>query len=187
MSKINLLPWREEQRELSKKVFLSTLGGFTVAAVIIIFGIDIQITDLINAQNKRNQYLSTNILKLDEKIKTIHDFKKRKDILLGRINIINGLQADRPIIVKVFDQLARIMPKGIHFKSLQIKDKEFSLVGIAESNNRVSALMRNLDFSELFSNPNLTAVRKLNNNGELLNEFDLTFILAAHNKKDSES
>ena len=74
----------------------------------------------------------------------------------------------------VFDQLVRVVPKGVYFKNVSMEGSTLKLVGIAESNNQISALMRNFNSSNWFTDPNLTAVRKVKANGERQNEFDLT-------------
>ncbi|MDB2384361.1 PilN domain-containing protein [Endozoicomonas sp.] len=175
MAKINLLPWREELRELRKKVFVGVFGASVALALVVVFIIDLFISSSISAQQGRNQYLKNEIAQLEKKIEAIKDINAKKILLLERMDVIKGLQGNRSVIVQVFDQLARIVPEGIYFKTLKVEDDLFTLVGIAESNNRVAALMRQLDASQWFTNPNLTAVRKVNGDGERLNEFDLNF------------
>ena len=175
MAKINLLPWREELRELRKKVFAGVFAASVALALVIIFIIDMFINGAISTQQGRNQYLKNDIARLEKKIAAIKDIKAKKVLLLERMDVIKGLQGNRPVIVQVFDQLARVVPEGIYFKTLKVEGDLFTLVGIAESNNRVAALMRQLDASQWFTNPNLTAVRKVTDDGERLNEFDLNF------------
>ncbi len=175
MARINLLPWREALRERRKKAFIVTWSATAVCAALIIFSIDMIISDSIRYQKARNQYIEQKIQQLDQRIVEIKDIKNKKVMILDRMSVIKGLEGNRPVIVRVFDQLARIVPEGIYFRTLEAKGKQFSLVGVAESNNRVAALMRQLDASPWFSDPNLTAVRKVDEQGEKLNEFDLTF------------
>ncbi|MDD7804497.1 MAG: PilN domain-containing protein [Endozoicomonas sp. (ex Botrylloides leachii)] len=187
MAKINLLPWREELRELRKKVFFGIFCGAILLALVTLFIIDRFINSAINTQQIRNQYLNNEITQLEKKIVAIKDIKAKKILLLERMDVIKGLQGNRSVIVQVFDQLARVVPEGIYFKTLKIEGDLISLVGIAESNNRVAALMRQLDASQWFTNPNLTAVRKVNDEGERLNEFDLNFIKVKPNNEGESS
>ena len=176
MAKINLLPWREELREQRKKIFAAAWGSVIISAAVIIFIFDLFMSEAISTQQNRNQYLKNEITLLEKRIVAIKDIKAKKIKLLERMEVIKGLQGNRPVIVRVFDQLARVVPEGVYFKTLKLEGDVLSLVGVAESNNRVAALMRQLDASPWFTNPNLTAVRKINEDGERLNEFDLTFI-----------
>ncbi len=175
MAKINLLPWREELREQRKKIFAAVWGCTVLLAGAIIFVSDLFISDLVDSQQRRNQYLQNEINVLNKKIAEIKNIKEKKVMLLERMAVINGLQGNRPVIVRVFDELARIVPEGVYFKTLTINNDVLSMVGVAESNNRVAAIMRKIDSSPWFAEPNLTAVRKINEDGERLNEFDLTF------------
>lgn len=183
MANINLLPWREELKEFRKKVFAGVFIASIALSIMVIFIINMFIDDAISIQTGRNQYLQTEIVKLNEKIAAIKDIKTKKVLLLERMTVIKGLQGNRSVIVHIFDQLARAVPQGIYFKTLKVEGELFTLVGIAESNNKVAALMRQLDASPWFAHPNLTAVRKVNDDGERLNEFDLNFTLAKPNEE----
>ncbi|WP_263082087.1 PilN domain-containing protein [Endozoicomonas sp. Mp262] len=185
MAKINLLPWREELREQRKKIFIAGWGGVIFFAVLIIVVSDFMISDAISIQQGRNRYLQNEIGSLDRKITEIKNIKKEKAQLVERMVVINGLQGNRPVIVRVFDELARIAPDGVYFKKLSVREFQLSLVGVAESNNRVSELMRKINSSSWFEDPNLTAVRKVVEDGERLNEFDLTFAKASPEGEES--
>lgn len=179
MAKINLLPWREARREQRKKLFSACWGGTVVLAGLILFIADLWISDAIDIQNSRNGYLQNNIQQLDKKIADIKDIREKKAQLLERMAVISGLQGNRPVIVRVFDQLVRVVPDGVYFKKLTVEGEQLSLVGIAESNNRVSMLMRQIHASPWFEKTNLTAVRKVVEDGGRLNEFELTFAKAS--------
>lgn len=174
MAKINLLPWREELREERKKQFLAIWGATAVVGVVMIFVADIFISDGVNAQQSRNQYLQQQINLLNQSITEIKDLRVRKEQLLERMDVIQGLQGNRPIIVRVFDEVAKVVPMGVYFKDLALEDDKLTLIGVAETNSQISELMRNFDSSDWFTEPNLTAVRKIAEEGDRLNEFDLT-------------
>ncbi|QLC73493.1 type 4a pilus biogenesis protein PilN [Pseudomonas sp. LPB0260] len=159
MARINLLPWREQLREERKQRFLVALGGVLAIAAGIVFLGDQYLNGAIEQQNARNEFVRKEIAVLDARIKEISELKTRREQLLERMKIIQDLQGNRPIIGRVFDQLVRTLPDGVYFTGLKLTGKNIAIVGAAESNNRVSNLMRNLDSSEWLESPNLTEVK----------------------------
>ncbi|POD53852.1 PilN domain-containing protein [Pseudomonas viridiflava] len=159
MARINLLPWREELREERKKRFLTALVGVLVVSVGILFLIDRYVSNGIEHQMARNAFLQTQIAQLDIRIKEISDLKARRKQLLERMKIIQDLQGNRPITGRVFDQLARTLPDGVFYSQVKMTDKLIAISGAAESNNRVSDLMRNLEASDWLEAPSLTEVK----------------------------
>ncbi|MCK0541814.1 PilN domain-containing protein [Pseudomonas syringae pv. aptata] len=159
MARINLLPWREELREERKKRFLTALVGVLVVSVGILFLIDRYVSNGIEHQMARNAFLQTQIAQLDIRIKEISDLKARRKQLLERMKIIQNLQGNRPITGRVFDQLARTLPDGVYYSQVKMTDKLIAISGAAESNNRVSDLMRNLEASDWLEAPSLTEVK----------------------------
>lgn len=159
MARINLLPWREQRREERKQRFLVALGAVLVGAAALIFAGDQYLSAMIERQNARNEFVRKEIATLDARIKEINELKLRRQQLLERMKIIQDLQGNRPIIARIFDQLVRTLPDGVHFTELKMTDRNIAISGAAESNNRVSALMRNLDASEWLEAPNLTEVK----------------------------
>ncbi|UFQ98162.1 PilN domain-containing protein [Pseudomonas wenzhouensis] len=159
MARINLLPWREQLREERKQRFLVTLVGVLVVAAGFVFLGDQLLNGAIEQQNARNEFIKREIAVLDARIKEISELKTRRQQLLERMKIIQDLQGNRPIIGRVFDQLVRTLPDGVYFSSVKMVGKKIDILGAAESNNRVSNLMRNLDGSEWLSAPNLTQVK----------------------------
>ena len=187
MAKINLLPWREQLREERKKRFIASWVLTILVGVTVIFVGGLYITNSLNFQQSRNQFLQNELGQLEKSISEIKDLKRRRAQLLERMKVIQSLQGNRPVIVRVFDQLARVLPEGVYFKNVQLKGTRLVMVGVAKSNSRISALMRNFDASEWFSDPNLTAVRKVSVGGERLNEFDLTVLQVSPNEELEES
>lgn len=175
MARINLLPWREELREERRKRFLLTLVGMLVGSVGLVLIADQIISSATDQQVARNTYLSKQIAAVDERIKQISDLKARRQQLVERMRIIQELQGNRQISGRIFDQLARTLPDGVYFTEVKLKDKTLSITGAAESNNKVSELMRNLDASDWFDAPSLTEV-KATTAGQLdqANVFQLT-------------
>ncbi|MFV3371590.1 type 4a pilus biogenesis protein PilN [Pseudomonas sp. NY15435] len=175
MARINLLPWREQLREERKQRFLVILGAVLLASGAVIFLGDQYFNSAIENQGARNDFLRKEIAVLDARIKEISELKTRRQQLLERMKIIQDLQGNRPIIGRVFDQLVRTLPDGVFFTELKMSGKSIAIAGAAESNNRVSNLMRNLDASEWLTSPNLTEVKAVTQGAlDQANVFQLT-------------
>jgi len=159
MARINLLPWREERREERRKRFLLLLIGVFVGSVGAVFIAEQIFSAAIERQQARNAYIDKQIAVVDERIKQISELKARRQQLVERMRIIQDLQGNRQISGRIFDQLARTLPDGVYFTSVKLVGKTLSISGAAESNNRVSELMRNLDASDWFDAPSLNEVK----------------------------
>jgi type IV pilus assembly protein PilN len=173
MTKINLLPWREERRQELKRQFFVILFGVVLVGAGSVYLVEMNVQSEIEYQNQRNQFIQNETKKLEQQIKEISELKKKRASLIERMKVIQDLQGNRPEIVKVFDELARTVPDGVFYKQIKATGDVISMSGYAESNNRVSNLMRNLDASELFNAPNLSKVQSASK-GDSTNEFDLT-------------
>ncbi|MEB2514625.1 PilN domain-containing protein [Pseudomonas sp. YuFO20] len=159
MARINLLPWREERREQRRKRFLLVLVGVLAGSAGALLMANQVISSAIERQIARNDYIGKQIAVVDERIKQISDLKARRQQLVERMRIIQDLQGNRPISGRIFDQLARTLPDGVYFTEVKMAGKTLSITGAAQSNNRVSDLMRNLDQSDWFDAPSLTEVK----------------------------
>ena len=158
MTRINLLPWREELRQEKQKQFMSMLVLSMILAVAIVGLIHFQMNSKINYQNSRNQFMSAEIAKLDNEIKEIRELQKVRKSLVERMEVIQDLQGSRPSIVHLFTELVTTVPNGVYLKTLEQKDDTLRIVGEAESNARVSSYMRNLNASEWLKDPNLDVI-----------------------------
>ena len=177
MPSINLRPWREELRAGKQRQFLTSIVIVLVIAVALVFLWQDFVSSQIEYQNSRNSYLQTSMSELDKKIKEIKRLESDKKELLDRMKVIQDLQGTRSVIVRVLDELVRTLPDGLYYESLSMTGEEISIYGMAESNNRISGLMRNFESSVWFSNPNLKDVSAVEVQGDkenLLNKFDLT-------------
>jgi type IV pilus assembly protein PilN len=173
MARINLLPWREARREEQKKAFLTILGLVAIAAVLLLVLGDRVVNSQIENQRARNNYLTQNIGVLNKQVEEIKDLQRQRNQLIERMRVIQELQGNRPIIVRVLDQLVRTVPDGVFYTSVEAVGQELTIEGIAESNNRVSSLMRRLDASEWLKDPNLDEVRAAPDYGDQANTFEL--------------
>lgn len=166
MTTINLLPWRDEYRQEKTREFFSILFLLVILAGLVSYVVISLVGAEVDYQKSRNVLLEKEIAILDTQVGEIRDLKKQRIDLESKMSVIQGLQNKRSLIVYYFDEMVRAVPDGLYFKSLSSKDSVYSLSGFSESNNRVSALMRNLDQSRFFQSPNLNSVAK--------NGFDLT-------------
>ena len=171
--RINLLPHREERRQRGRQHF-AVLGGLTAALGLVIVGAGfLYISQLIDHQNARNTYLKTQIAKLDKEIAEIKKLKDEIAALLARKQIIETLQADRAQTVHLMDQLVRQMPEGVYLKSVKQRGLGIHLNGYAQSNARVSTLMRNIESSPWLNDPTLIEIKASNVGKKRLAEFNM--------------
>lgn len=173
-TRLNLLPWRDMRRREQDRQLLTVAIGAWVLMVVIVFYAHIHVTGLIDAQNRRNEFLKQEIAKVEKQIKEVADLKKRREDLIARMNVIQQLQADRTRVVRVFDELVRRVPEGVQLASLkQSGSASMALTGVAQSNARVSALMRNFSASEWFDDPKLDVINVRQKGGDRVSEFSM--------------
>jgi len=171
--KINLLPHREERRKRAR-VHFAVLGGMTaLLGVVIVGAVWLVYSQRISAQEDRNKFLKAEIAKLDKEIDEIKDVKDKIAALLARKQVIETLQTDRVQTVYLLDELVRQMPEGVFLKSVKQRGSGVDLVGYAQSNARVSTLMRNIESSPWLANPNLVEIKATNLGKMRISEFSL--------------
>ncbi len=158
MARINLLPWREERRRQQRREFFIAIALGTGLTAVIMMAVHLYIADRIEYQEQRNRYLTTQIAILDRRIKEIRDLEKKRDRLIAKMEIIQRLQFSRPEIVHLFDAMARTVPDGVHLTKVNQKGDNLSIDGIAQSNARVSAYMRNVEASPWLQKPRLKVI-----------------------------
>ena len=148
MANINLLPWREEQRQERQRQFLSVLGLVAVLGAVCMLGVYSVYDAKLENQRERNRYLQTEIRKLDSKIKEIETLEKERQQLIERMTLIQDLQKSRPQIVHVFDEIVNTVPEGVNLSRISRIGDSLIFNGIAESAPRISKLMRNISTSQ---------------------------------------
>ncbi|MDD3448090.1 MAG: PilN domain-containing protein, partial [Gammaproteobacteria bacterium] len=158
MARINLLPWREERRKERQRQFLGMLVGFALLAGAIVLYVHMHIGWMIDDQEARNNYLNQEIAILDKKIQEIQELEKEKARLLAHMKIIQELQANRPVVVHLFDEMVKTIPEGVFYNNLERRGTTLTMRGVAESNTRVSALMRNTEASDWVTSPKLNII-----------------------------
>jgi len=165
MPRINLLPWREEQRRERKVKFTVALGAAALAACFVTFSIYLMFGSMIDGQERRNEKLRVEIKHLDKQIEEINDLESAKQKFIARMEIIEKLQRSRPEIVHVFDEIVRTLPDGVYLTGVKQTDKRIKFEGVAQSSTRVSSFMRNIDSSEWLRNPELEVVQTTKDKG----------------------
>ena len=158
MPRINLLPWREEERKKRQRDFGVALAGGVVAAVAVVLLTMLAFNQMIANQQSRNQRLENEIAELQKSITEIDGLERQKERLLARMEIIEELQKSRPEIVHLFDEVARQMPEGVYLTGMKQTGNRVEVRGIAQSSTRVSALMRKVDASEWMADPEVDRV-----------------------------
>lgn len=173
MMHINLLDWRRERRELRKRQFFAMLGAGAVLAGAIVAGGVMTAEAALDAQRARNDFLRAQIAEADRKIKEIQELEKVKNGLLARMRVIEELQASRSATVHFFDELVDTLPDGVTLTSVKQTGSSVIITGVAESNGRISAYLKNLDASEWFDDPRLIVIRTTEQNLQRESGFEL--------------
>jgi type IV pilus assembly protein PilN len=173
MAHINLLPWREELRHEQTRQFASITALSLMLTAACVFLVHVAFNNQIDHQKLRNQMLQDEITTLDSSLKQIEKLEETKAQLLARMDIIQSLQQRRPQIVHLFDDFVRTVPEGIYLTMIKQDGKVLTIQGVAESNGRVSAYMRNIDASAWMATPKLKVIE--NRKGTLRSsDFTLT-------------
>ena len=159
MPRINLLPWRDEERKERKLKFLVALGGSAIAACLVAFVGWMLMDSMVSAQDARNQKLKSEIAELDKQIEKINSLEADKARFIARMGVIEKLQRSRPEIVHVFDEIAKQMPDGVYLTGMTQTGTRLKFEGVAQSSTRVSTFMRNIDGSSYLKNPELEIVQ----------------------------
>lgn len=174
MIRINLLPHREEKRRARRQQFYALLGLVSMLAGLIVFLGYTVIEGYISAQEAKNEFLRKEIAILDKDIEQIKRLKEQTQALLARKQIIESLQRDRAEAVRLLGEMVKQMPEGVYLKSLKQDGVTISLAGYAQSNARVSALMRNIEASPWLEKPQLIEIKAVMLDKRRLNEFSMT-------------
>src|SRR6266480_7551734 len=157
-ARVNLLPHREERRKRARQHFFVLAGGTALVGILIVIAMHGFYAAKIEIQTDRNKFLKSEVAKLDKEIAEINKLRDEIQALLARKQVIETLQADRAQTVHLLDELVKQMPEGVYLKSLSQKGMRINLLGYAQSNARVSTLMRNIESSRWLSTPELIEV-----------------------------
>ncbi len=182
MIRINLLPHREQKRQARQRQFISVAIGMTVLALAVVGLVHVIFLGQIENQQSRNKLLKDEIAKLDEQIKEIDKLREQTQALLSRKQVVETLQTNRTEAVHLLDQMVRQLPDGVYLRSLKQTGTRVTVIGYAQSNARVSTLMRNIESSPWLTQPELVEIKAVPAPGAKdkdarINEFTLAFQL----------
>lgn len=182
---INLLPWREEKRKKQKQDFLGLLLLGALLGGLAWWLWQASVQNSVDHQNDRNRQIQTSITKLDSRIKDIEDVDRRRNDLIERMRVIQNLQSTRPTVVYLFEELVRVLPENVYYTDVRRSGSHFTIVGVAQTNNNISELMRRLTASPWFGKPRLGQVNAIGETGEA-NRFTLTVSQKSPDVKELE-
>ncbi len=158
MPRINLLPWRDQQRKERKLAFFVALGGAALGALVAAFAGYLLFKSMIGSQEQRNDRLRAEIKTVDRQIEEINDLETQKQRFIARMQVIEKLQRSRSEVVHLFDEVARTMPDGTYLTAFKQEGKQLKFEGVAQSSTRVSTFMRNISASQWMKDPELEVV-----------------------------
>lgn len=177
MIRINLLPYREEARKAKRQQFYSLSTMVAILGALIVFLGYSLIEGYISNQQSKNDFLKKEITALDKQLDEIKSLKEKTAALLARKQIIESLQRNRSETVYLLSELTKQIPEGIYLRSLKQSDAKISLIGLAQSNARVSVLMRNIESSPWLERPQLFEIKATSTDRRRLNEFSMDVYL----------
>ncbi|NLO80902.1 MAG: PilN domain-containing protein [Xanthomonadaceae bacterium] len=173
MTRINLLPWREELKKQRQNQLILMLLAAVVAGLGVWFVGHSYYDDLISYQNHRNRLLEREIAELDKRIAKIRELESTKAKLKARMEVVQELQQGRPLVVHMMHQLVATLPDGVYLTSVKQTGSNIVLTGVAESNARISSFMENLDKSGWLYDPRLTVIQVKEAQNRRLSEYTL--------------
>jgi type IV pilus assembly protein PilN len=182
--RINLLPHREEKRKARRQQFVALTGLLVALGGLIVFLVHSIISGYISGQEETNAYLKSQIAALDKEIDEIKRLQEQTEALIARKQVIETLQANRAEAVHLFNELARQIPDGSYIKSIKQTGAKVHLAGFAQSNARVSTLMRNLDASPFLEQPNLVEIKAAMANNRRVSDFGLNVAITRTKTED---
>ena len=177
MIRINLLPHREEAKKARREQFFVLAVLVSILGALIVFAGYTLISTAISNQESSNEFLKREIAVLDKQLDQIKRLKEQTQALLARKQVIENLQRDRGETVYLLGELVKQVPEGIYLKSMKQDGLKVSLVGHAQSNARISALMRNLEASPWLEQPQLVESKAIVVNGRRVYEFGMNFVM----------
>jgi len=173
MVRINLLPHRELKRKRQRDAFAALSVMTLLVGGAIVFAVYAVIGSHIEQQQGRNSYLDGEIAKLDKEIEEIRKLREQTQAMLARKKVVETLQANRSEAVHLLDQLVRQLPEGVYLKSVKQGGSIVNVSGFAQSNARVSSLLRNLEASPWLEQPSLVEIKAASAGNTRLSEFSI--------------
>jgi type IV pilus assembly protein PilN len=177
MIRINLLPHRAEKRRARQIQFAALSVISLVLGALLVGFVHAAISAQISNQQARNDYLRSETAVLDKQIVEIKKLREQTQALMLRKDAVEKLQSDRADVVHLMDQMLRILPDGVYLRTLKQTGSKISITGYAQSNARISTLMRAVEDSPWLDSPALVEIHAASANGARVSEFTLTFNL----------
>ncbi|MEP0355330.1 PilN domain-containing protein [Paraglaciecola sp.] len=177
MAHINLLPWRESRRAEDKKNYLTLLAILALSAVGLMFAVGYLVDNMISNQTYRNNFIEEQTVLLDQQIAKIKNIQKDKQAIEQRMALIEQLESSRNAVPIVLDELVRLVPPGLSFRSFSRRGNRMEILGISESNNRLADFMRQLEDSAIFSSGEISSIKADTSALEAVSDFKLTFTI----------
>ena len=174
MPRINLLPWRDAERKRKRQEFAAGVLGAAFVALLVGLIASWRFDAAIDSQNERNQLLKETISEVDKQIAEVLDLEQKEQRLLARMDVIEQLQRSRPEVVRLFDQIVRIVPDGVYLTALNQSGTQIKMRGMAQSSTRVAAFMRNIEGSEWLADPALENLESKSTAVDAGSEFSLS-------------
>jgi type IV pilus assembly protein PilN len=185
MIRINLLPWREVRRKARRQHLTILAGMVGMLGLLIVGAVHLTIAGYISEQNNRNEFLKKENARLDKEIEEIKKLKSEIAALLARKQVIERLQSDRAQAVYLLQELVQQVPDGVYLKAIKQTGLKVNLTGYAQSNARVSTLMRNFAASPYLENPDLVEIRAATVGSKRVSEFTMNINLKQLQAEDA--
>ena len=188
MIRVNLLPHREEKRKRRQQQFGVLAGIAAVAGLLVAAAVWVFLDQQVSQQQANVAYMKAEIDKLDKQIEEIRKIREETASLLAKKQVVEGLQSNRSEPVQLLDQLLRQLPEGVYLKSIKQTGAKVNVAGYAQSNARVSTLMRNLGASPYLENPELVEIKAVpapDKSGNRVNEFNMNIHIKRAQAEDA--
>ena len=188
MIRVNLLPHREEKRKRRQQQFGVLAGIAAVAGLLVAAAVWVFLDQQVSQQQAQVAYMKAEIDKLDKQIEEIRKIREETASLLAKKQVVEGLQSNRSEPVQLLDQLLRQLPEGVYLKAIRQTGAKVNISGYAQSNARVSTLMRNLGASPYLENPELVEIKAVpapDKSGNRINEFNMNISIKRAQVEDA--
>jgi type IV pilus assembly protein PilN len=188
MIRVNLLPHREEKRKRRYQQFMTLTGIVAVIGLLVVGAVWLFLDQQVDQQKANVAYMKSEIDKLDKQIEEIRKIREETAALLAKKQVVESLQSNRSEPVQLLDQLLRQLPEGVYLKAIKQTGAKVNVLGYAQSNARVSTLMRNLGASPYLENPELVEIKAVpapDKTGNRINEFSMNISIKRAKAEDS--
>ena len=160
MDRINLLPWRQEERARRNKEFITLVVAVTLLSLLAAFATWSYFNNELAEQLDANALIEQENARLDKALVEIDSLEQRREDIISRMQVIQDLQGRRPVPVRLWDDLAKAIPPALYLNNLKREGDVLTLTGLADNPNVVSSLIRNLDSSKWMGNSAVSNIQQ---------------------------